>query len=283
MDILSIALILCAAMLHVGWNLLLKGAKEKYIATWWALTVIAVGFALILFTGFNFTPKTWALIIISGCVEAGYFITLASAYQRSDFSMIYPLGRGAAPVFLAIWAQVFLQEPVTAAGWIGLGILITGLLIVGSSALQEGSGSVSAISLATAILLAFFISVYTVIDGYAVRETQAIPYTFAIYAMTGIWIAPFWIQRYGLRTLSEELRADWKRIIAIGALSVSAYLMIVYVYATSTLTYAGAMREISVVFGALAGAIFFNESFGKRRTLGAILIFAGILWIALGK
>jgi drug/metabolite transporter (DMT)-like permease len=282
MNFLSITLILIAAVLHVGWNILLKQAREKHVATWWALTVVAVVFIGILLAGFNFTPQVWMLIVVSGAVEAGYFVTLASAYRRSDFSMIYPLGRGAAPVFLAIWAALFLRETFAPLGLIGLIVLIGGLLIVGSSAWRADAERPSPASVGLAILVALFISIYTAIDGYAVRQTDAIAYTFAIYAMTAVWIAPFWIKHYGLRALADEWRADWKRIIAIGTLSVSAYLLVTFVYATATLTYAGALREISVVFGALAGSIFFGEPFGKRRTIGSAVIFIGILLIALG-
>jgi uncharacterized membrane protein len=46
-------------------------------------------------------------------------------------------------------------------------------------------------------------------------------------------------------------------------------------------SYAGAIREISVVFGAFLGWRILNEEFGYVRLLGSFFIFAGILVIAI--
>ena len=46
----------------------------------------------------------------SGVVEAAYFFALTRAYRLGDFSLVYPLARGAAPAFLALWATIFLAE-----------------------------------------------------------------------------------------------------------------------------------------------------------------------------
>ena len=39
-----------------------------------------------------------ALGIVSGAVEAGYFVLLSAAYRRGDLSVVYPLARGTAPL-----------------------------------------------------------------------------------------------------------------------------------------------------------------------------------------
>jgi drug/metabolite transporter (DMT)-like permease len=67
----------------------------------------------------------------------------------------------------------------------------------------------------------------------------------------------------------------------MGLLGVSAYLLAVLAYSIAPLSYAGAVREVSVVFGALAGWWFLKEKMGGVRLLGAIVIFAGIVIIAM--
>jgi drug/metabolite transporter (DMT)-like permease len=42
-----------------------------------------------------------------------------------------------------------------------------------------------------------------------------------------------------------------------------------------------ALRETSVIFGAVIGAVIFKESFGGRRVTAAALVFAGIALLAL--
>jgi drug/metabolite transporter (DMT)-like permease len=44
--------------------------------------------------------------------------------------------------------------------------------------------------------------------------------------------------------------------------------------------YSEAIREVSVVMGAFAGWYFLGEQMGKIRILGALVIFSGIVMIA---
>jgi drug/metabolite transporter (DMT)-like permease len=78
-----------------------------------------------------------------------------------------------------------------------------------------------------------------------------------------------------------EWRANWLRIFLVGIGMLVTFMLVLRVYAVAPVSYAGAVREISVVFAALLGWWWLNEGFGLLRTLGAALIFAGILTIAL--
>ncbi len=42
-------------------------------------------------------PDGVMLGLVSGVIEAAYFILLAAAYRRGDLSVVYPLARGTAP------------------------------------------------------------------------------------------------------------------------------------------------------------------------------------------
>jgi uncharacterized membrane protein len=50
----------------------------------------------------------------------------------------------------------------------------------------------------------------------------------------------------------------------------------------SQVSYVASVREMSIVFGALLGALVLREPFGRTKILGAALIFAGIVAIAVG-
>ena len=60
-----------------------------------------------------------------------------------------------------------------------------------------------------------------------------------------------------------------------------SYMLVLESYALARVSYAGAVREISVVFAALMGWRWLGEDFGLVRTFGASIIFIGILIIAL--
>ena len=61
----------------------------------------------------------------------------------------------------------------------------------------------------------------------------------------------------------------------------AAYLLALIAYSFAPLSYSGAIREVSVVIGAVLGWLFLEEPMGGTRLLGSTVIFAGILTIAL--
>jgi drug/metabolite transporter (DMT)-like permease len=88
------------------------------------------------------------------------------------------------------------------------------------------------------------------------------------------------LMRYSRQVVVAEWRANWPRIIMVGMLTLLAYVLVLQAYAIGRVSYAGAIREVSVVFAALVGWRWLGEGFGAARTAGAMLIFAGILVIA---
>lgn len=281
MPILAILLLISGAILHTAWNLILKQSKDKYIASWWmVVTGGVIALCTLLFTGLP-VREMWKFAVFSIVVEAVYFITLSYAYHDNEFSLIYPIARGAAPAFLALWAFLFLHEQLTAGGVIGLGFIITGLLIIGVSTLTTSRVThLHFRGIAIAVFIAVLISIYSVIDGAAVKHGSATPYVMTMFTLVPLPITPFMIRQYGWGHLWQEFKARGFQLSLMGLLGVSAYLMAVLAYSIAPLSYSGAVREVSVVFGALAGWWFLREKMGGMRVLGAVVIFAGILMIA---
>ncbi len=282
MPILAIVLLLSGAVLHTAWNLILKRSKDKYIATWWM--VISGGLAASVVLTFTGLPgrAMWTFAIFSILTEAAYFITLSYAYRDNDFSLIYPVARGAAPAFLTLWSFLFLDEKLTTGGLIGLALIIAGLLIIGLSTLLASHVThLHFRGVAVAMFIALLISIYTVIDGTAVKLGDAKAYVMTMFAIVPIPITPFIIRQYGWNHLWGELKAQGFRLPLMGILGVSAYLLAVLAYSIAPLSYSGAVREVSVVFGAVAGWWFLKETMGGWRVLGAVVMFAGILVIAM--
>jgi len=90
----------------------------------------------------------------------------------------------------------------------------------------------------------------------------------------------------------------WGRYAIIGGMMLSSYMLSLWVYARASLSYSGAvrrgeleggrrspplrqLRKISVVFGAILGWMVLGEPLGRQRALGSLVIFSGILTIAL--
>lgn len=281
MPILALVLLLSGAMLHTTWNILLKQSREKYVASWWmVVTGGMIALFTLLFTGLP-VREMWKFAFFSILAEALYFITLSYAYHDNEFSLIYPIARGAAPAFLALWSFLFLHEQMTSGGLIGLGFIIAGLLIIGISTLANSRVTrLHFRGIAVAVFLALLISIYSAIDGAAVKNGYAIAYVMTMFTLVPLPITPFIIRQYGWHHLWQELKNQPIRLPLTGLLGVAAYLLAVLAYSIAPLSYAGAVREVSVVFGAIAGWWFLKEKMGGMRVLGAAVIFAGIFIIA---
>ncbi|HEX6480503.1 MAG TPA: EamA family transporter [Ktedonobacteraceae bacterium] len=281
----ALALLLIAAALHATWNLFVKRAREKQIFTWCALLVGSICFAPFLMQVGSFPSRIWPYVIASAIFEVIYFLLLIRAYQNGDFSLVYPMARGTAPVLLTVWAMLFLGERPRLYGLIGIGLLVSGLIIVGSKtwwALRSlrKTSSLHSSGLVLAPGVACCISIYSTIDGAAVHQVAPLPYTVLIIALSGLLLTPVVLLRYGSKAIVAEWRTNWLRIILVGILSLLTYMLALLAFSIARVSYAGSIREISVVFAAFLGWRWLGEDFGVIRVIGSIFIFAGILVIA---
>jgi len=281
MPLSAIGLLLAAAVLHTTWNLLLKQAGEKYMATWWASAIGSIVFMPVMFYIGVPGPAVWRILLISSLFEIAYYIVLAEAYKDSDFSLVYPMGRGAAPALIAVWSALFLGERFTFGGVVGIMVIISGLLIVGGGSIFQTHARPHLRGILLALLLALLISIYSVLDGIAVKQTAALPYVILLFMCVPTFTAPLIFRQYGWSKLWNDLLAHPWQLTAIGVLTIGAYSLALWAYSISPLGYAGAVREVSVVMAAFAGWQFLDEKLGATRVIGALIIFAGILVVAI--
>lgn len=281
MPTLAIALLLTSAALHALWNLLLKQSREKYLAMGWQVIIGSlVSIIALFFTGLP--PRSlWILIIISTILEAIYFAILTYAYNDHDFSLVYPVARGAAPALVVIWTALFLGEIPSTGGLIGILLIVCGLIIIGAtSLLQNHSGKPHLRGILISLSVALVISIYTLVDGYAVKHGPALSYGLSLFILMPIFTTPFIVRHYGKERTIKAFQDQPARLILVGILAVIAYLSALFAYSIAPVNYSEAIREVSVVMGAFAGWYFLGEQMGKIRILGAIVIFVGIVMIA---
>ncbi len=282
MPIFALILLFFSAAMHAAWNFLLKSAEEKYVAMGWQ--VILSGFFSIGFIFFTGLPprSMWLFAILSAGLEALYFILLCVAYSDHDFSLVYPIARGAAPALLALWSALLLHEKLTAGGYIGLALITGGILLNGASALLKNTANQpQAKGIFTALSVALVISIYTFVDGSAVKHGPALAYGLSMFIMVPFITTPYIAKRYGW----EAFKTSWDKykgyLLLGGVLGSVAYLLALFAYTIAPLSYSGAIREISAVIGAFLGWKFLKEEMGGVRVIGAAIVFTGVLVIAI--
>jgi drug/metabolite transporter (DMT)-like permease len=65
--------------------------------------------------------------------------------------------------------------------------------------------------------------------------------------------------------------------VAGGAVSMVAYGLVLWAQTMGALAPIAALRESSIIVGALIGTVFFHERFGRPRLVGTVVVVAGIV------
>jgi drug/metabolite transporter (DMT)-like permease len=165
-----VAVVLLGAMLHAGWNALVKSGSDKSLDTALvhsAMSLLALPVAL--FVGLP-APASWPFIAASLVIHIGYYIALAGAYKHGELSMTYPIMRGFAPLLVALASGSLIGEVPSAAAWLGIAGITMGVALVGLAHPGEAlhHGKALAFALGNAVINA----AYTVIDGSGVRASR---------------------------------------------------------------------------------------------------------------
>lgn len=288
MPLFSLVLLFFAAVLHALSNALIKLSRDKLAFTWWMLTAnLIIGFPLIFFVG-QPPPLGWLLILISGLIEAVYFVTLTRAYALGDLSQVYPLARGSAPLFVLLWAMLFLGERPTPMGVGGIFIVVSGLYLVNLPSLADWKRPLLGFQAAAArwaLLTGLLISIYSSVDKVGMRYVDPLPYLYLFLAVTWLALALQWLnpgRRSALRAELTPRRSALWRAIAVALLGSGAYALVLAALRLSPVSYVSPVRELSVVIGAWIGVHFMGERGGRLRVFAAGLVATGIIVIALG-
>ena len=89
------------------------------------------------------------------------------------------------------------------------------------------------------------------------------------------------VRRFGWKHFAEAWNGPRLPLILAAILGVVAYLLAFNCISFAPLSYWVRYREVSVVIGAFLGWQFLEEKMGGTRLLGSIVIFVGILVIAI--
>ena len=275
--ILAALLALLAAGLHASWNIVVKQTGDRFLALWAQfLFAGSLAFtALIGWTIIDGQPKiAWWWSIFSGCGHLPYVILLAKAYDKSDFSVTYPIARGAGALSAAILGLIFLDDDLTAISMAGIAVVIFGLWVLVSGQKIE--------NIFPALGVASTIGIYSVVDAYGARNSDAIAFALSVF-VSGAATISIW----ALITRSKQLKtffvAAWKPALFGGSMSILGYSMVVYAFTLAPVGYVATMRESSVVIAALAGWKYLKEDDHKRRLTSATIVVAGLIVLVLGR
>lgn len=266
--------VLAGALLHASWNALIKWEPDKLAAS----AAIAVGAGVVALPVVLFSPlplaPSWPLIAVSAVIHVFYFVLVGYALRHADLGVAYPLTRGSAPAFTAILAAVWLGETLALSGWLAVGAIAAGIITLSADALLRGGLTPRAAVLA--FTNAAIVVAYTLIDGVGARLAgNAFSYVSWMMIGTAALIALIALVFYGEQVAAKS-QAFWVRTFIGGALGIASYTIAIWAMTKAPIGLVAALRETSVLFAAILGALLFDERFGPKRWAALVLIVIGI-------
>lgn len=265
----AFALALAAAVLHATWNLILAGAKDREASAAAALGCAVVLFAPVAAATWRVESAAWPFIAVSTTLEVVYVAVLMRAYGRADLSLVYPVSRGLAPVFVLCASVAFLGFGTSAGEVVGVGLVGGGVVLVRRGGRAAGARA----GLLLAVLIACLIATYTLVDRYGVRHAN--PLSYVVLILIGPAIA---------YPLLVGPRRAWKSLrppsAVAGAAMLGAYGLTLAALKLASAASVAAVRESSVVIAVVLAAPVLKEPVGPRRLAGAALVAAGVALIA---
>lgn len=295
-----IGLVAVSAVLHVAWNVRLKTADDPLRTATVGMLAASVGIvpAGVVVWGLAGWPtlpaEGIALGVLSGVIEAGYFVLLSAAYRRGDLSVIYPIARGTAPLLAVVIGVGLLGERLGPAGSLGVAGLLAGFLWLqrpwrALAAARNAPAGQRRGTVDTAILFALAtgvtIATYSAIDRVGTRLIEPISYA-AILTVTSAIVLVAWVSVVAGGGVFSGGRDEVRRAAVGGWLTLGAYLLILTALSVAPLSGVSPLRESATVFAAAWGSVRMGEAADRgevvRRVGASVLIVGGALLLAVG-
>jgi drug/metabolite transporter (DMT)-like permease len=268
----AFGLALAAAFLHAAWNVLLARARDPQAATAVALIAAIVLFAPVAAVTWDAERAAWPYILGTAALHLAYFALLAAAYRRAELSVVYPLARGLAPIFVLIASAVALGVSVSASDAAAVCLVGVGVIII--RGIRRGAAWRGAIF---GILIAGCIAAYTLVDNEGVEHANPVTYLELATALAAVGYLGGFVTFKGVSALGREMNAS---SVAAGLAMFGAYALVLAALRLAEAAPVAAVRETSILIATAGAALVLRERFGRARWAGAAFVVAGLVLLA---
>lgn len=280
MSILTFLLVLTSALLHASWNLIAKKYAGNYSIIYLSFcisSVITVLMAVPHLSQVQLNVELGLLLLATGVFHAVYGFVLTFTYKNGDISTLYPIVRGSGIAGAVVLSLVILREVATTTSAFGVAMVVSGIAVL---SYRRNRKATSPKGIFLALVCGSLIMSYTIMDKLLVAELHPIPVLAASQVISALMFLP-----YVLKSRRAEMRLTLKTLmkptVTISIIATTSYLIILYVMQIAPISRIVAVREASVVFGAIAGYALLKEDFSRTRLIGVVFVVIGIILVKL--
>ena len=289
MPLKALLLLFLAGLLQALSNLLIKESQRK-VAFMAIASLISLMFYFPLFiwahqeSVINFW--SWIGIIACGGTGAIYYVFVGRAYDRGDLSVIFPVTRGFGPIFILIFALILLKEHISLLGLLGILIAVFGSYVIHLPSFRFSDLSVPFKAFKSKSFLYSMgagacTATYSLINKKNLEAVDPLTLLYLIFIFMVLFLFVFLITKNRMSEIKDEAKSNRRNLLVMGIFTFFGSLLVLYALEISKVSYLGAVRNVSIVFGVLLGSFFLREGYGKIRLIASLLIFGGIFLISI--
>jgi len=277
---IAVLAILGSALAHSGMALLTKRAGDTLVFRALSIAISAVLLLPIVIAAPFPDWEVWRFLLLGAVVVWAFNMLMISAFQAGEMNLVYPVMRGAAPALTGIVAWLVLGEALSLTAMVGLAVA-SGAII--AFTWPERGGRPKAAALGFALAAACMTALYTVNDASGARAASS-PFVYVAwhFLLAALSLGVTALVRRGPARTWRAARAEGRRAAASSLFNVATYSLALYAYANAPVAPMAALRETSIVFGAILAALVLKEPFGVRRGALALALAAGLAVLQLG-
>jgi len=275
---LSVTLVvLAAAVTHAAWNAIAHGIRDQLLAFGLiGAGGILVAIPLVIVSPFPLSA-CWPYLLASIVIHVFYNLLLMRSYRHGEFGQVYPLARGTSPLVVTVLAAVFAAERPSVAQVAGVLVVSCGLALLVLAGRSGGRG-IGRAALIAAVGTGLTIAAYTTVDGLGVRLSgSSVAYIGWLMLLESLCVPAWALARRRHELLSGTSRRVLGSGLLAGGLSVLAYGLVLWAQTRGDLAPIAALRETSVIFGAVIATVVFREPFGRWRIAATLVVVTGVL------
>ncbi len=283
---LAMLLALLSAVAHAAFGALQKGRHDPWLMRGSidaALVVISAPVALFLVPWPD--GPTFLILLGAMVVHFAYKVTVAMAYERAPYTVVYPVMRGTGPLVTVLGASLLFQERFTLVQWLGVACLSGAMLLLARRNMMAEQIDPRRVKtgLVWAVATGLLVAIYTVWDAYGIRQSPD-PFTFLawFFFLTALDFPVLAYMRYRRTGAAGGLGSlAWRGVVGafIAWISFGGVIMATRLDSVGV---AAVLRETSPVFAALIGWFILGETVGPRRLFLMSLIALGAVIVAVG-
>lgn len=269
-------LVLLAAVLHAGWNAIVRARGDR-LGAMARLSLATSALAAPLLPFFPLpNARAWAFLAATLVLHTAYNFFLAKAYEEGELAKVYPIARGTAPLIVTLASAALLGEHLAWTTFAGILLLVASVVSLAWRDPKAATGRPALYAFITSL----FIAAYSVVDGMGGRIAQS-PHVYVLWLffLYGYPIAAVTLWRRGAAFLRD--RTGWLVSAGGAAMSIAAYWIVIWAMKQAPLGPVSAVRETSVVFAVLISALVLKEPLRGRVYAAALGVAAGVVLLRL--